>query len=70
MGAVMKYVLMALRYAVQIGPLIYEGSVWAVKIIKEWRKKKDTAEPIVEPPVEPIVEPPVEPPVDAKPDPG
>ena len=62
MGAVMKVVLMALKYVVQVGPLIYEGSVWAIKIIREWRKKPEKKEPSVEPATEIFV--------DSKPDPG
>lgn len=62
MAAVMKYILLVLKYAVQIGPLAYEGSVWAIRIIREWRKKTEKKDPSVAPAPEP--------PVDAKPDPG
>jgi hypothetical protein len=47
---------------VQIGPLIYEGSVWVIKIIREWRKKPEKKDPSVEP-TEGVF-------VDSKPDPG
>ena len=59
----LRYIPIALKYAVQVVPLLYEGSVWAIKIVKEWRKKKpekkDTSGASR-----------VEPLVDAKPDPG
>ncbi len=66
MGAVILRLLrllpVALKYAVQIGPLIYEGSVWVIKIIREWRKKPEKKDPSVEP-TEGVF-------VDSKPDPG
>lgn len=59
----LRYIPIALKYAVQVGPLLYEGSVWAIKIVKEWRKKKpEKKDPSVEPAEEIFV--------DSKPDPG
>lgn len=66
MGAIiarlLRFLPIALKYAVNVGPLIYEGSVWAIKIIREWRKKPEKKDPPKEPAEEIFV--------DSKPDPG
>jgi len=62
MGAVAKWILIVLKYAVQIGPLIYEGSKWAIKLVREWRKVPAGKD-------EPVA-PPEDPPADVKIDPG
>jgi hypothetical protein len=62
MAGILKTIVLILKYAVQIGPLVYEGGTWVIKIIREWRKVPAKKEPAVAPADEK--------PVDAKLDPG
>jgi hypothetical protein len=40
MNAVFRIILVSLKYLVNIGPLIYEGTKWGIRIVKEIRSGK------------------------------
>jgi hypothetical protein len=58
----LRFIPIALKYAVQYAPAVYELGVWVRKIYSEWRKKPETTDPSGADACKP--------PVDAKPDPG
>ena len=47
MGAIMRILMISLKYAVNIGPLLYEATSWGIKIVREFRFKK-TVPPVTE----------------------
>ncbi|TSA35555.1 MAG: hypothetical protein D4R64_09275 [Porphyromonadaceae bacterium] len=40
MGAIFRIILVSLKYLVNIGPLVYEGTKWGIRIVKEFRMGK------------------------------
>jgi len=54
MWKLVKFFPVALKYLVNVGPLLYEAAKWGLKIVREFRTKKE-----IKPPIESTVEDPV-----------
>jgi hypothetical protein len=50
----LKYIPIFLKYLINVGPMVYEVARWGIRIVREFRTKKE-----VKPPIEPLVEDPV-----------
>ena len=57
----LKYIPIFLKYLINAGPMVYEVTRWGIRIVREFRTKKEIKPPI-EPPVgDPVTKPDLDP---------
>ena len=50
----LKYIPVFLKYLINVGPMVYEVARWGIRVVREFKTKKE-----IKPPIEPPVEDPV-----------
>lgn len=57
----LKYIPIFLKYLIHAGPMVYEVVRWGIRIVREFRTKKEDKPPVQPPVVDPVTKPDLDP---------